>query len=151
MAIQEQIALCLEAVGRIDESLEVRRAIHDIITEYEPKSESWWRSAITLSEALERDHRVVENVNLMRDIKYPNADSGIEDEIIFNAMLCFVKSVYYHHFIGADGYREDYESAFKMLGTLEKTVAPFNDSHKGTGFSDEVRRVFRYARDNRLE
>ena len=103
-------------------------------------------------EALERDHRVVENVNLMRDIKYPNADSGIEDEIIFNAMLCFVKSVYYHHFIGADGYRKDYQRAFEMLGYLEKKVAPFKDTHKDpTGYSEEGRRVFAYARDNSLE
>ena len=61
-------------------------------------------------------------------------------------------TIYYHHFIGADGYRKDYQRAFEMLGYLEKKVAPFKDTHKDpTGYSEEVRRVFAYARDNSLE
>ena len=152
MATLELISRCLEVLGRIDECLEVRRTIHNTITEFEPGSASWWRSAISLSEALERHHRVVENHKFMRDIKYPDPDSGIKFEIAFNVMFCFAKSIYYHHFIGADGYRKDYQRAFEMLGYLEKKVAPFKDTHKDpTGYSEEVRRVFAYARDNSLE
>lgn len=86
----------------------------------------------------------------MRDINYPNADSGIEDNIVLNVMLCFVKSVYYYHFIGAPGYREAYKSSFNMLGHLEAKAAPLSRKDS-SGFSAEVRRVLAYARDNRLE
>ena len=66
-------------------------------------------------------------------------------------MLCYTKSLYYHHFIGADGYREDYESAFRMLKSLEKEAVSLPSRKNAAGLIDEVRRVLAYARDNRLE
>ena len=108
----------------------------------------------TFSKALERHHRVVENHKFLTGISFPNTNAGIGDEIVLNIMLCYVKSLYYYHFIGADGYREDYESALRMLKNLEKKAVSLSSQWSwkdATEFGDEVRRVLAYARDNRLE
>ena len=150
LGIQQHISSCLEAVGRIDDGLEMRRLIHQIIQKHEPRSARWWSSAITLSEALERHHRVIENYKFMTAISIPNANSEIPDVVVLRVMLCYVKSVYYHHFIGADFYRDEYKRAFSMLEQLEEKAVPLSRDDS-SGFSAEGRRVLAYARDNRLE
>ena len=65
-------------------------------------------------------------------------------------MLCYVKSPYYHHFIGTACYRQEYKSAVSILEQLEEQAVPLSRKDS-SGFSDEVRRILAYARDNRLE
>ena len=108
------------------------------------------RAGRRVSEALERHHRVIENYKFMTAISIPNANSEIPDVVVLRVMLCYVKSVYYHHFIGADFYRDEYKRAFSMLEQLEEKAVPLSRDDS-SGFSAEVRRVLAYARDNRLE
>jgi hypothetical protein len=101
-------------------------------------------------QALEHHHRVVENFKFMRAVYFPNANSDIADETVLSSMLCYVKSLYYHHFIGTACYRQEYKSAVSMLEQLEEKAVPLSRKDS-SGFSDEVRRILAYARDNRLE
>ena len=86
----------------------------------------------------------------MRAVYFPNANSYIADETVLSSMLCYVKSLYYHHFIGTACYRQEYKSAVSMLEQLEEKAVPLSRKDS-SGFSDEVRRIIAYARDNRLE
>ena len=82
----------------------------------------------------------------------PKANSGIPGEVILSFMLCYAKSLYYYHFIGADGYEANYQTSVMILERLELKAMPFlHEDEDSSGFSAEVRRVLAYARDNRLE
>ena len=148
---EERIAFCLETLGHIDECLAMRRAMHDAITAVEPDSATWCASVINLSEALMRHHRVVENIRFMRSIDSPVArkDNGITVETMLRIMLCYAKSVYLYHFIGADGYNDEYLrsiSMFEDIGT--RAVQLLGEDSE---LSDEVAECHAEAISFRLE
>ena len=88
----------------------------------------------------------------MRVGAIPTASSGIPHELILNFMLCYARSIYDYHFIGADGYQADYQTSIMLFERLELKAMPLDlEDEDISGFSGDVRRVLAYARDNRLE
>ena len=115
------------------------------------KSETQTGKNASGAQALMRHHRVVENMKFMRSIDSPVArkDNGITVEIMLRIMFCYAKSVYLYHFIGADGYNDEYLrsiSMFRDIGT--RAVELLGEDSE---LSDEVAECHAGAISFRLE
>ena len=115
-----------------------------------PNRERMYRAVVKLADVLINHTRVAESRRLTA-VHVSGAAAALRHghEVTFCLDLCYAKSVFMCHFLGGDGYRDDYRKSVEMLEELaNEAVLLFGEASQR---AFEVRALRNFALDNRLE